>query len=198
MDRPPSPSTSMPGRPPVRKARPAASGTRHPARYRQIVITFAKGTCGLPGPRAVHHLRVRAPPAHRASPRDSRSSARRPDHPGQPGLPGPVGAARRRRGHHPPGRGRQRHAPRPLRGLAKTRLEHVDAATALNLIRSRLVEPPPAGPDPREPPRPPRTRPGLMNQEPTSRVGSHTRNQIACHDNHQVGALDTRSMQESS
>ena len=41
---------------------------------------------------------------------------------------------RRRRGHHAPGR-QPRCAARPLRGLPKTRLDHVYMATALNLLR---------------------------------------------------------------
>ena len=50
------------------------------------------------------------------------------------------------------------------RGLARTRLEHTNAAVALNLIRLHAWwNGHPLGPDPHQPPRPPRTRPGIMN-----------------------------------
>src|SRR5664279_493251 len=50
----------------------------------------------VPGPRAVHHLGVAAPPAHRAPPAGAPSATRRPGRRGHQGLPGQIRAARRR------------------------------------------------------------------------------------------------------
>ena len=50
----------------------------------------------VPGPRAVHHLGVEAPPAHRAPPAGAPSATRRPGRRGHQGLPGQIRAARRR------------------------------------------------------------------------------------------------------
>ena len=50
----------------------------------------------VPGPRAVPHLGVAAPPAHRAPPAGAPSATRRPGRRGHQGLPGQIRAARRR------------------------------------------------------------------------------------------------------
>ncbi len=110
------------------------------------------------------HLAGPGPPARRASPRRPPGPARRPGHPGHQRLPGPIRAARRRRRHHPPGRRRHRHAARPLpRTSQDPPGTHQRRGRAQPDPAARLVERASAGPDPHQPPRPPRTRPRLMN-----------------------------------
>ena len=130
-----------------------------------IVITFSKATCG-PCP-------VRAQCTASASgrrqltvhlPRRPRSPARRPGRPGHQGFPVQIRVTRRRRGHHTAGRGRHRHAASPLPRTGQDPPgTHQRRGRAQPDPVARLVERPPAGPDPHQPPRPPRPRPGLMN-----------------------------------
>lgn len=89
----------------------------------------------MPGPRAVHHLGVAAPPAHRAHPAGPPGTTRRPAaadtkdfqarYALRAGIEGTI-----RQGVAITGMRRARY-----RGLDKTRMEHTYAAVALNLIR---------------------------------------------------------------
>jgi hypothetical protein len=132
---PPVPSTSAPSRAPARKAIPAAPG--NPVAQHgtdTIVITFARAPAG-PAPSACIISASRAPSAHRA-PREvhqAQLAARAIQNTNdfqaryalRAGVEGTI-----RQGVAVTG---MRHA--RYRGLTRTRLEHTNAAVALNLIR---------------------------------------------------------------
>jgi len=146
--------------------RSASSERLHPARHRGGGGEVPRpGLPGLPGPRPVHHRQPRRTPAHLPAPRGPAGPRHRPRPAGHQRLAGHLRPARRRRRHHPPGRRRRRHPPRPL-----PRPEEGSPGTRA-LSRGPqpdppgpLVERPPAGPHPHQPPRPPRAGPGRMTR----------------------------------
>ena len=131
-----------------------------------IVINFAKRTCGpcpvrtqcttstsgrrqlTVHPRDVHQAQLAARAAQTTKDWQAR-----------------YALTRRRRRHHPPGRRRSPASATPATGASpKTRLEHCQLRVAVNLIRLHAWwNGQPTGPDPNQPPCPPRTRPGRLN-----------------------------------
>ncbi len=138
---------------------------RRPASHRHDCDHFREGHLrALPGPRAVHHLGVPGAVSSPCTPSRSTKPSSPPGHPEHEGLPGQIRTARWCRRHYPPGRGRHRHAARPLPRTGQDPPgTHQRCGRAQPDPVTRLVERASAGPDPHQPPRPPRTRPGLMN-----------------------------------
>ena len=111
---------------------PARSETNlEAAQERQL----ACGTNPLPLQAAVHDCEEQSPPTVPAPTADDRGPTARSRAAADQGLEHLLRPTRRRRGHHPTGAAVTDLHHARYRGLAKTHLEHVYSAVALNLIR---------------------------------------------------------------